>query len=281
LLEGRFEPDAAFVSAIPISSFAGLTMTLMPWLLTGGRLMLHQPFDPETLAQQLADGCAAAILPAPVAPSLSDAKFFGAHVRMVMGLWRSPERMGNALGWREKLTGFIDVVAFGETCVIATKRGPSGKPAPIPFGTITAPRGAPGAILVAEMIRTPARTIALRGPMVPRHAFPAGAERGTLPYFKTAEGVVDTGYPCQVDDDTSTLTVTGPPAGIAGVGGYRFALRQLQKLITNIDSGGRIAALPDSLSGHRLAGLAADSPALRQALIRLGVNPLVADAFEP
>lgn len=281
LLEGRFEPDAAFVSAIPPSSFAGVVMTLMPWLLTGGTLMLHQPFDPETLAQQLAGGCAAAILPAPVAPSLSDAKFFGAHVRMVMGLWRSPERMGNALGWREKFTGFIDVVAFGETCVIATRRGPSGKPAAIPFGSITAPRGAPGAILVAELIRTPARTIALRGPMVPRHAFPAGAERGTLPYFKTAEGVVDTGYPCRLDDDTGTFVVTGPPAGIAGVGGYRFALRQLQKLITNIDSGGRIAALPDSLSGHRLAGLAADSPALRQALIRLGVNPLVADAFGP
>jgi hypothetical protein len=102
-----------------------------------------------------------------------------------------------------------------------------------------------------------------------------------LPYFKTAEGLVDTGYPCKVDDEAKTLTVTAPPAGIAGVGGYRFALRQLQELITNVDSGGRIAALPDQLSGHRLAGLAPDNAALRQALIRLGVNPLVADAFQP
>jgi hypothetical protein len=73
--------------------------------------------------------------------------------------------------------------------------------------------------------------------------------------------------------------MTGPPAGIAGVGGYRFALLELQRLITDIDSGGRIAALPDSLSGQRLAGAADDSAALRRALVRRGVNPLVADAF--
>jgi hypothetical protein len=53
----------------------------------------------------------------------------------------------------------------------------------------------------------------------------------------------------------------------------------LQRLNTDIDSGGRIAALPDVLSGHRLAGSADDSGALRRALIKLGVNPLVADAF--
>jgi len=114
---------------------------------------------------------------------------------------------------------------------------------------------------------------------VPRNAYPLGAESSRLPYFKTSEGLVDTGYPCRIDSETRTLTVTGPPAGIAGVGGYRFALRELQRLITDIDSGGRIAALPDSLSGQRLTGAADDSGALRRALISRGVNPLVADAF--
>lgn len=282
LLEGRFQPDATFLSALPPSSFAGVVLTLLPWLLTGGTLALHQPFDPETLSRQLAEGCAAAILPAPVVPRLADAGFFAAsNVRTVMGLWRSPERMSNAPGWREKLTGFIDVAAFGETCVIPTRRGASGKPAPLPFGAITAPRGAPGAVLVAELMRTETGTVALRGPMVPRHPFPPGAERTTLPYFRSTNGVVDTGYTCRVDRDTNTLIVTGPPAGIAGVGGYRFALRELQNLISNIDSGGRIAALPDALSGQRLAGSSGDADALRTALTKLGVNPLVADAFGP
>lgn len=280
LLEGRCEQDASFVSALAPSTFAGASLTLLPWLLTGGRLSLHQPFDPETLAVQLGKDCTAAILPGPVAARLAEAGMFAAgDVATVMGLWRSPERLGAAAPWREKNIGFVDVIAFGETCVIPTRRGASGKPAPIPFGAITAPRGAPGAIFVAELTRTEAGTVALRGPMVPRHPFPPGAERGTLPYFQSVDGVVDTGYTCSVDRDTRTLVVTGPPAGIVGVGGYRFSLHELQSLVAGVEGSGRIAVLPDSLSGQRLAGTAQDADAVRQALALRGVNPLVADAF--
>src|SRR5829696_2126130 len=280
LLEGRFETGATFLSAVPPSSFAGLAVSTLPWLISGGSLVLHQPFDPETLRRQLCDGCDAAILPAPVVPRLVDAGLFASNVRTVLGLWRSPERMNNAPAWRQQLTGFMDIACFGETCVIATRRGPSGKPAPLPLGVVAAPRGAPGAVLVAELMASPNnQRLALRGPMVPRHSYPPGTEQGGLPYFQTADGVVDTGYPCRVDPETRALILTGPPAGIAEVGGYRFALNELQRLITNIDSGGRIDALADPFSGHRLAGASGDSGALRNALIKLGVNPLVADAF--
>jgi hypothetical protein len=119
----------------------------------------------------------------------------------------------------------------------------------------------------------------LRGPMIPRHAYPPGAEQSGLAYFRTAQGLVDTGFPCCADPQTQTLVITGPPAGITGVGGYRFVLREVQRLISNIDSGGRIAALPDAFSGYRLAGAAEDAAALRSALLRQGVNPLIADAF--
>ena len=280
LLEGRFEQDATFLSALAPSSFAGAALTILPWLLTGGTLALHQPFDPETLAAQLSKDCTAAILPASVVTRLAEAGMFATNnVTTVMGLWRSPERLGAAAAWREKNIGFVDVIAFGETCLIPTRRGANGKPAAIPFGAITAPRGAPGAILVAELTRTEAGTVALRGPMVPRHAFPAGTERSTLPYFKSIRGVVDTGYTCSVDRDTRAMTVTGPPAGIVGVGGYRFPLQELQSLISGMEGSGRIAVLPDSFSGQRLAGSADDVAAVREALAKRGVNPLVADAF--
>lgn len=280
LLEGRFEQDAVFLSALAPSSFAGAALTVLPWLLTGGTLMLHQPFDPESLARQLSEDCTAAILPGPVMVRLAEAGMFAVgRMSTVMGLWRSPDRLAAAAAWREKNIGFVDVIAFGETCLIPTRRGASGKPAPIAFGAITAPRGAPGAILVAELTRTEAGTVALRGPMVPRHAFPPGAERTTLPHFKSVDGVVDTGYTCSVDRDTRTMVVTGPPAGIVGVGGYRFPLQELQSLIAGVEGSGRIAVLPDSLSGQRLAGSAIDAIAVRQALAERGVNPLVTDAF--
>ncbi len=281
LLEGRFEQDTSFLSTVAPSSFAGTVLTILPWLLTGGTLALHQPFDPETLAAQLSEDCAVAILPGPVVPQLAAAGLFAnaQNLKTVLGLWRSPERLNAAAAWREDNVAFLDVIAFGEACTIATRRGASGKPAPIPFGAITAPRGAAGAILVAELTRTDVGTLALRGPMVPRHCFPPGADRDSLPYFKTAEGLVDTGFTCRVDRDTRTMIVTGPPPGIVAVGGYRFPLHELQNLLAAAEGGGRIAVLPNALSGQQLAGCADNAETVRAALAQRGVNPLVSAAF--
>ena len=52
LLEGRLEQDASVLSSIAPSSFAGICLTLVPWLLTGGTLSLHHPFDGEVFARQ-------------------------------------------------------------------------------------------------------------------------------------------------------------------------------------------------------------------------------------
>jgi hypothetical protein len=280
MLEGRFKQDATFLSALAPSSFAGATLTMLPWLLTGGALALHQPFDPQILAEQLSKGCTGAILPSPVIARLAEAGMFAAgRVSTVLGLWRSPDRLGTAAPWREKHTGLVDVIAFGEICLIPTRRGPGDKPSPIAFGAITAPRGAPGATLLAELTRTQAGSVALCGPMVPCHPFPPGAERTTLPCFKSLNGVVDTGYPCDVDHDTRTMVVTGPPEGVVCIGGYRFPLQELQRLNAGLEGCGRIAVLPDSLSGQRLAGFADDARMVRRALAERGVNPLVVEAF--
>ena len=72
--------------------------------------------------------------------------------------------------------------------------------------------------------------------------------------------------------------VTGPPPGIVGVGGYRFVLSELQELATRTE-GATLAALPDTLTGHRLAGSATDRDAARAALADAGANPLAVDAF--
>jgi AMP-binding enzyme len=281
LLEARLPQDAVLLSTLVPSSFAGVALTVLPWLFTGGALALHQPFDPESLKAQLSEGCAATILPGPVVPRLAEAGFFAkaAGLNTVLGVWRSPERLSAAAAWREKGVALLDVIAFGEACVIPARRGSAGRPAPLPLGAITAPRGAAGAIFVAELMRTKAGTIALRGTMVPRHVFPPGAERGTLPYFKPVNGVVDTGYTCRVDRDPHSVVVTGPPPGIVAIGGYRFPLQELQKLVAGGKYPADITVLPDSLSGQRLAGSAADTQAVRQALAQRGVNPLVSGAF--
>lgn len=288
LLEGRIAQDAAILTTSPIDSFAGISLSLLPWLFAGGTLVLHQPFDAETFTAQIREHhCEMVALPGPLIPALADAGFFapGAGVKMLLGVWRSPERLAASAPWRHDDISMIDVSVFGETAILAARRVEKGelaegKPAPIPNATFTAPHTLPGTLKVVEFSRTMAGTVAARGPMVPRFAFPPGAERSNAPYFKVDEsGYADTGYACRVEDDAHALVVTGPPAGLVSVGGYRFALRDLQNLIAQIDQAGTLAALPDAFSGHRLAGSATDHAAIQDTLTELGVNPLIVRAF--
>jgi hypothetical protein len=278
LLEGGIARRAGILSTLAPSSFAGLALGMVPWLLSGGTLHLHQPFDPDAFAMQCGtERCDSVMLPGPLVPQLLDAGLLShADLRNVFALWRAPERLAASPAWVHARAGMIDVASFGETGIVTARRGADGRVASVPFGALTAPRDAPGAVTVAELALTKAGTVALRGAMVPRHAFPPGIERGSAPCFKAdAAGFVDTGYACSADG----LTVTGAPPGLVDVGGYRFVMRDLQAQVAQGVKGATFAALPDALTGHRLAGHTADGGAARAALAAAGVNPLIVEAF--
>ena len=116
--------------------------------------------------------------------------------------------------WHEPDIALVDVAIFGEAALAPARRGAGGKPTPMPVGSVTAPRGDTGGIVVAELTRTEAGTLALRGPMVPQHSFPPGIEGSGLPYFKIGpRGLVDSGYTCRIDSVSKGMVVTGAPAG--------------------------------------------------------------------
>jgi hypothetical protein len=203
-------------------------------------------------------------------------------VKTVIAAWRAPERLAASASWRDPAIGLADVLVFGETALFAARRGGSGRPAPIGIGPVTAPRGAPGALHVAEIARTAAGTIAVRGPLVPKFALPFEIDVTAKPAFAVdADGFADTGYPCTVDAATRALTITGAPAGIVGVGGYRFAGPALAGIAAETGPGSRIAARPDALVGQRLAGTATEAERVREELAQRGANPLIVAAFGP
>lgn len=281
VLEARMAPDGVLLSCLPISSFAGLAMGLVPWLLTGGSLILHHPFDRAVLASQFEDlRCDHALLPGPLAGRLADAGLLSAQhgLKSVLGVWRAPERLAGSTSWTREGVTLIDVSVFGETAVIAAARR-AGRPAPFAAGPVTAPYRAASAVTVCEIARTTGGTLAFRGPMVPRHAFPPGRERTGFGNRIDDEHFVDTGFTGRIDPATQELIVTGPPAGLVSVGGYRFSLRELQDEVARTDEESRIAAFPDAFAGHRLAGQAADRASVRQALAERGANPLLVRAF--
>jgi hypothetical protein len=283
LLESRLAQDGIVLSTLAPASFAGLCMTLLPWLLCGGTLLLHHPFDPAALVDQWrgTERCGALIMPGPLAFRLAETGVFSdTGPACVVATWRSPERLSASPHWDERDGALVDVSLFGETGLIAARRGFSGRAAPLPLGAIVAPRGSPGALRVAELIPTGRNTVGLRGPMVPRQAFPPGAERAGFPHFTVGPGgVIDTGFACQIDAAARTAVVTGVPPGIVSVGGYRFPLQDLQDVVSRIDPAATLAALPDTLLGERLAGNAADRYTIQAALNAVGVNPIAVAAF--
>lgn len=276
-LESAMAADADLLSTIPLSSTAGLSASLLPWLLSGGALHLHHAFDATTFAAQAqALNGGVRVVPAAALGALGETGLLeGAET--VIALWRSPERLAASPPWRHAST-LIDVASFGETGVLARQRNAQGAPGAIALGRFANPRDAGGAVTAAETRRSKAGTLALRGPMVPRHAFPPGAAHGHEPHLETDDdNFVDTGYTCRIDRTRQELTVTGPPGGMAAIGGYRFRPGELDALVAEADA--TLVALPDPLLGQRLAGAAADPAALAADLQARGANPLITGAF--
>jgi len=277
-LEADMVQDAVLLSTIPPASFAGVALAVVPWLLCGGTLALHQGCDPTTLAAQCAVlSDATVILPGPALAPLGEASVLGASVKTIVALWRAPERLESCAPW-QGMAALVDAAAFGEIGLLAARRGANGMPAPIPCGPVTTPRDAAGAARVAETTRRRSGTLALRGVMVPTHAFPHSAEQNNA-LAPDPTGFVDTGFSCRRDGDA--LTVTGPPAGTTAVGGYRFRRSALEAQVAGIDPDAMIVVIPDGAMGERLAGTGADPQAILSALQARGANQLVLGAFCP
>jgi hypothetical protein len=265
---GRGLPEltGGILTTIPPASFAGVVLTLLPLLAAGRTLHLHHGFDPESFAAQC-DGLprATLVLPGPALAPLGAANML-ACADTIIALWRSPERLANAPYWRGNAE-VVDVASFGEIGLLHAIRPLDGEP------VLRNPKPA-----VIEAARTDGGTLALRGAMVPAHAFPPGAELDYEPYLAgDAVGFVDTGFACR--HDGNTWTITAPPCGFTSIGGYRLLARDVESQIAHIDADATVLALPHAATGQRLAGRSADPARLASELRARGVNPLIYGAF--
>ncbi|NWG24229.1 MAG: acyl--CoA ligase [Pseudorhodoplanes sp.] len=276
--EADLPENAVLLAPYLPSSFAGLSLTLVPWLASGGTLILHHPFDPDALSEQIAErSFDLVVLPGAIAQRLAEAGLLSGHNKMkaILLVWRTPERVGGVVSPRLLEVPLIDVRVFGEIGLVAARREMETRPAILLAGPIKAYRAGTDSIELGETVRTQAGTLAIKGPMVPHTPFPAGAQRTAL---QASNGdAVDTGYPCRIERDA--IVITGPPTGIVSLGGYRFALKDLQDRLGRVQRGCTLAALPHHLVGYKLAGDAADRTTLRRVLTDFGANPLIVGAF--
>ncbi len=281
-LESDVPQGAAIMSAYAPSSFAGVVASLTIWLLTGGRLALHHPFDHEALEQQInAQGCDTLIAPAQLALRLDELHLSSRlpTLRNVIGLWRAPEQVASSAVWSAQQASLTDVYLFGEAGLFGARRGSDGAAAPIKPGAHGAPRELPGSSIAGEIVLTPRGTLGLRGPIVAVAAYAPPPRPNDSVTPAPPRDYVDTDYSARLDRATGTINITAPPSGIMAVGGYRFLAQDLQEWAKRLGQGALLTALPDRMSGYRLAGRAQDNARARDALSELGLNPLMVQAF--
>jgi hypothetical protein len=282
-LESDVEQGATIMGAFAPSSFAGLASSMVVWLLSGGTLALHHPFDSDVLEQQIDElGCDTLIAPAPLALRLDE---LGLAARMpslrnVIGLWRAPEQVASSPLWTTRQASLTDAYLFGEAGLFGARRtAEDGSPALLKPGPHGAPRELPGSSIAGEILLTPKGTLGLRGPMVAISAYAPPPPPSDSLIAQPPRDYVDTEYAARLDRATGTIAITAPPSGVMAVGGYRFLASDLQEWGRRLGQGALLTALPDRLSGHRLAGRAQDNARAREALLELGLNPLMVEAF--
>jgi AMP-binding enzyme len=281
-LEADIRQGATVMAAFTPMSFAGLASSLAVWLLCGGTLALHHPFENDVLEQQInAHECDVLIAPAQYAQRLGDSDLAARMptLRNVIGLWRAPEQVAASEAWIAPHAPFTDVYLFGEAGLFGARRGEDGMPVPVMPGPHGAPREQSGSSIAGEILLTPKGTLGLRGPMVPIAAYAPPPPVGDSLIAQPPRDYVDTGYAARLDRPSGAICITAPPSGIMAVGGYRFLSNDLQEWARRLGQGALLTALPDRLSGHRLAGRAQDNARAREALSELGLNPLMVEAF--
>jgi hypothetical protein len=282
-LESDVQQGATMLSAFSPMSFAGLAASLVVWLLSGGTLVLHHPFDEEVLEREInRHACDTLIAPAQLALRLDQLDLAARlpSLRHVIGLWRAPEQAASSASWAARQATLTDVYLFGEAGLFGARRmAEDGSPAPIKPGPHGAPRELPGSSIAGDILLTPRGTLGLRGPMIPVAAYAPSSPPSDSLIAAPPRDYVDTDYAARLDRMTGAINITSPPSGIMAVGGYRFLAQDLQEWARRLGQGALLTALPDRLSGHRLAGRAQDNARARDALTELGLNPLMVEAF--
>ncbi len=282
-LESNVPQGATIMSAFTPSSFAGLTSSLVIWLLSGGTLALHHPFDDDVLEQQIVEhSCDTLVAPAQLALRLGEIDMAARlpTLRTLIGLWRAPEQVASSPPWTQPQVTLTDVYLFGEAGLFAAHRtAADGAPAAVRPGPHSAPREVPGSSIAGDIFLTPRGTLALRGPMVSVAPYAPPPPPSDSLIAHPPRDFVDTDYAARIDRATGAICITAPPTGIMAVGGYRFLSGDLQEWARRLGQGALLTALPDRLSGHRLAGRAQDNGRAREALAELGLNPLMVEAF--
>lgn len=243
------------VSAISLSSFAGLASAFVPWLLCGGTLTLLPdlpnkgvvPFDDRThvIASEGALASLCALDVSPIASAFA-VHFAGAEPRTSF-----PATNAAAL---------VDVFAIGEVAAIAIPRRERSIVAPLPLGKVHAGNAGAGSPVIVE-IRIESGQIELRGAMVPKGVSPE-------------QEWIETGYGAHLHGAAEFYVKR--PETLLAMGALRFDYPDLERRIRSAALVSDVGVATHPVLGQKLIVASERPDETSRALLDAGLPRIVA-----
>jgi acyl-CoA synthetase (AMP-forming)/AMP-acid ligase II len=213
----------------PLTGPVGLSLGLMPWLVGGGTLVQHTPFDYQPFVQQLLE-CGATVTAVPP-PILAELVKDGVlrkptcRLRRLGAVWSMPELIGPPPPPVYGATPVLfDVYPLGDLASLVLRRDTHAAPTSLPLGRIHFEDDETTVFVDAKLGKTRlgAEELLLRGPLVPR---------GTTGLLSAdGEGFVSTGLRAKVEPgDGSRVRVKRDPE-LLHHGGFNVAASELDQL---------------------------------------------------
>jgi non-ribosomal peptide synthetase component E (peptide arylation enzyme) len=254
----------------PLTGPVGLSLGLMPWLISGATLIQHHPFDYEAFVEQLfTTGATVTALPAPGLAELAKDGVLErpqGRLRRLGAVWPAPGQT-EPLPLHGSGPLLFDLYPLGDLAGVVLRRESQANPAPLPLGGVRI--GDEEAMFVETRLRP--RTggeseLVLRGPIVP-HGPP-----GT-PLAPDQDGFVDTGLLGRAEaKDIMTVRLKADPE-LLRHGGVAIAASEFDELYRSFPGflDAACFVLPDPVVGDRVFAAVVPRPGepiLLEALTR-------------
>lgn len=266
------------LNTYPLSTVTAVGGQVVPWLLTGATLALHQPFDFRVFLDQCANqNVTYTAVPAPVIEALADGEHLRTQCRRLARVgcvWPPPHRSDEAAEAAEPALPLYDIHNLCEMALIVRSREVGDHPARLPLGKLTAPSGgdqptvyletrvrgsvtsadAPQRVLKGELL--------VRGSTVPQGPFSIAGLHAQKTLRPDTHGYLDTQIACSVDASVAERFCCERNDGLIQHGGITVAAAELDTLYADYPDflDAAAFAIQDPVMGDRIVAAVVPRP---------------------
>jgi len=283
MLEAGLAGGSIILSPYLLNGLVAFSVFFMPWLLSGGKLVLHHPFDIDVFAAQMREeqvnftGLPPSVIDVIRSENIFDPANDDTNLDAIACIWPAPILPQNA---ETRAAGLdvpvIDIRNLNEMVVVARKRQTGARPALIPHGAFGVPYGGEqGPILINTRVKGSVSLndtsesllggdLLIESPMMFDDYFPAAIDNAPQPALvKEKQNYINTGHRCMLTGGTDAMIeILAQDNNTIVHGGLWISAAELDQLYAQYDQFSDAAAFSfaDPVMGERIMAAVVPSP---------------------